>query len=232
MVDLVVADGSGYGARMLTNEQILEEIEARRARTEAALKKVTLPDALARLMEHVQKLPESAVKSLADDLIKSFGLWSRPKATGARGDEVYAACGFEWYYDGTDMPYPLGFGCTKISPEPSAKGVTDSMWVKDDYLAGAEFDGYVFGDTGDFDFETICGPFYALVTDDDFDEDEHEEAADLVENLFLLHQLEALQQAASIAVKSEAFRGLKTTERFYLVARNHDDLGFIFAVID
>lgn len=100
------------------------------------------------------------------------------------------------------------------------------------FLAGAELSGHVFPDTGDFNFETVCGPFYEFVLSDDFDEDEHEACSELVENLFLLRQLETLHHAALSAAKGREFAALRTRDPFFLVAGNHDDLGFIFAGLE
>ena len=216
---------------MLSNQQILAEIHARRSRTEAKIKELELPAQLAELLPRVAEIDPRVVKALASELIESFGYWADPKYTGGSGDEVLAAAGFEWYYDGSDPPDTIGFGYESVSPEPSMEGTTDLVTVKDDFLAGCELEDSAFEDTGGIDMNLVCGPFYELVTGEDFDTDEYEEASDLVGNLFLLHLLESLHLAAHQAAESEAFTTLQTTPHFYLVARNHDDVGFIFALM-
>ncbi len=205
--------------------------------------KEDIPDEIIEIVNALGSDREKAIESLAQDLEKAFEYWNDPKMTGAKNEVSLAFAGFEWYYDGSDFPDPLGYGYASVDVQPDFEGTFDDESEDDDmrsgFTAGMKFSGLVFGDVAGFDMGSVpaCEKYFELAVNEDDDEDleefldDNSDLIDSLENLVMFELLYCLHFAAVKASGTAAFERLQKKSPFYLAANFHESSNFLFAVL-
>jgi hypothetical protein len=196
------------------NERIKSEILTRLEKARAGLP--DLPDSLKPLLGYYEGQSVVALaRELARDLEDTFEIWGQ--------GEAMQAAGFEWYYDGTDLPDALGYAFKEIKTPPDLSGIpigSDTHKARADFDGGVQFENMMFGDSGWINLPAACFPFYECQVAEL--EPEADDEWDALENLFTLRLFYCLHLALGYLSRSGAFSKLKLTTPFYLFANNHD----------
>jgi len=193
------------------NNIIKKELLSRMTLARKAFTKV--PKKLAPLLEYYDKQPlDNVVNYMISTLQESFR-WNNDTV-------VIQAAGFEWYYDGDEAPYALGYGYSSFNKLPNLKGFKSDKTdrVRDDFDGGLQFGKNEFVDCGGFNVAEACFPLFTYI---DCEGGEHALIDDFI-NLFTARMFYAMHLAMSAVVQSDAFNKLKIEKPFYFFANNHD----------
>ena len=207
------------------NERIRREILARLEQAQANFP--SLPESLKPLLDYYeqQSIPALA-RELVKDLEGTFIFWKKQEYT-------VQAAGFEWYYDGTDLPDALGYGfeSVKVAPDLSLIPIgSNTHQARADFDGGVQFGQNIFGDSGGFDLPAACFPFFhCQITRLEQEADEEWEA---LQNLYTLRLFYCMHLALGHLSQAESFRKFTLTKPFYFFANNHDWSPFLLFCYD
>lgn len=215
---------------MIENSRILAEIVARKEANLVELEKHPLPPELEALVTQFKNQnDEQMIASMAEELIPNFKFGVETQFQG-----------FEWYYDGYEYPFVTGYNGPSCS---SSTGITDLAVGSDTWQARIDFEtgivpaSYANTDTGYFDINIVCKPYFDLICSQSdqylqvLSDEHYDDIKEIVGSLFSLKTYEILHKAMHQIVTDDRLDKTNMKSPFYVFANNHDWSQFLIFVI-